>query len=100
MMMRKRVVGAQRFRVGNEMELGHDSAQPLIDTVERDERPRARRAAAANEAAYPVSRRLLTAREEVELATRARAGDTDARRLMMEANIRLVMSIARRYTCK
>jgi RNA polymerase primary sigma factor len=52
------------------------------------------------EIGYPTHRRLLTAQEEVALATRARQGDMEARRLMMEANIRLVMSIARRYTCK
>jgi RNA polymerase primary sigma factor len=51
-------------------------------------------------AAYPVFGRLLSAREEAELAVRARAGDDRARQLMMEANIRLVMSIARRYTCR
>ena len=51
-------------------------------------------------AAYPTHRRLLTAREEVILAERARVGDVAARQAMMEANIRLVMSIARRYTCK
>lgn len=50
--------------------------------------------------AYPTHRRLLTAREEVVLAARAKAGDAAARQAMMEANIRLVMSIARRYTCK
>ncbi len=50
--------------------------------------------------AYPTHRRLLTAREEVILAVRAKSGDTAARQAMMEANIRLVMSIARRYTCK
>jgi RNA polymerase primary sigma factor len=50
--------------------------------------------------AYPTHHRLLTAREEVILTGRARAGDPAARRAMMEANIRLVMSIARRYTCK
>jgi RNA polymerase primary sigma factor len=49
---------------------------------------------------YPVHHRLLTAREEVILAQRARAGDPAARQAMMEANIRLVMSVARRYTCK
>src|SRR5436305_10317147 len=51
-------------------------------------------------AAYPVFGRLLSAPEEADLAVRARAGDDRARQLMMEANIRLVMSIARRYTCR
>ena len=49
---------------------------------------------------YPTHHRLLTAREEVVLAERARAGDPAARQAMMEANIRLVMSVARRYSCK
>jgi RNA polymerase primary sigma factor len=49
---------------------------------------------------YPTHHRLLTAREEVILAARARSGDLSARQAMMEANIRLVMSVARRYTCK
>jgi RNA polymerase primary sigma factor len=50
--------------------------------------------------AYPTHRRLLTAREEVVLTERARTGDPAARQAMMEANIRLVMSVARKYTCK
>jgi RNA polymerase primary sigma factor len=49
---------------------------------------------------YDTNHRLLTAREEMILAQRARAGDPAARQAMMEANIRLVMSVARRYTCK
>lgn len=49
---------------------------------------------------YPTHHRLLNAREEGALARRARAGDGRARQRMLEANIRLVMSIARRYTCK
>jgi RNA polymerase primary sigma factor len=49
---------------------------------------------------YSTHHRLLTAREEVILADRARRGDPAARQAMMEANIRLVMSVARRYTCK
>lgn len=49
---------------------------------------------------YPTRHRLLTAREEVLLAAKARAGNAAARQAMMEANIRLVMSVARRYTCK
>lgn len=40
---------------------------------------------------------LLTAAEEVALAKRIERGDTEARRRMIEANLRLVVSIAKRY---
>ena len=41
---------------------------------------------------------LLTARQEIELATRIRKGDTKARRQMTLSNLRLVINIAKRYS--
>jgi len=45
----------------------------------------------------PVRHELLTAAEEIQLAQRIEAGDRTARHRMVSTNLRLVMSIARRY---
>jgi RNA polymerase primary sigma factor len=42
--------------------------------------------------------RLLTPSEERELAQRKDAGDEDAKRRLIESNLRLVMSVTRQYT--
>lgn len=72
----------------------------LVDAVDKEVREESREASRTNLAVYlkEISRiPLLTREEEVELARRVRAGDPAARARLTEANLRLVVQVARRY---
>ena len=72
----------------------------LIETEDADQRAETRDTSRANLAVYlrEISRIPLLAREqEVELAWKIRAGDEAAKERLVEANLRLVVQVARRY---
>jgi RNA polymerase sigma factor (sigma-70 family) len=72
----------------------------LLDTEDRDQPEKTRETSRANLAVYlkEISRiALLTREEEGELARRIRAGDDAAKQRLVEANLRLVVQVARRY---
>jgi RNA polymerase primary sigma factor len=49
---------------------------------------------------YVLPKRLLTRDEETVLIAAAKSGDERARNQMIESNMRLILSIARRYRCR
>jgi RNA polymerase sigma factor (sigma-70 family) len=72
----------------------------LLDTEDTDQREETRDTSRANLAVYlrEIARiPLLTREQEVELAGRIRAGDEAAKQRLIEANLRLVVQVARRY---
>ncbi|MGH7416723.1 MAG: sigma-70 family RNA polymerase sigma factor, partial [Candidatus Rokuibacteriota bacterium] len=72
----------------------------LVDAVDGDTRAETRETSRSNLAVYlgEIARIPLLSREqEMELARRARAGDEAAKQKLIEANLRFVVQVARRY---
>jgi RNA polymerase primary sigma factor len=73
---------------------------PLVDEVDNEVREETRATSRENLRVYLKEIGqipLLTREQEGELARRVRAGDADAKARLTEANLRLVVQIARRY---
>lgn len=76
---------------------GDEATEPTVyeaDEVESSAAPDAMRLHLTSIGKVP----LLTARQEIELAKRIERGDMEAKRRMVEANLRLVVSIAKNYS--
>jgi len=74
--------------------------EPLVDVADEDVRDETRETSRANLGVYlaEIARiPLLTREEEQALARRVQAGDEAAKQRLVEANLRLVVQIARRY---
>jgi len=74
--------------------------EPLVDVVDEDVRDETRETSRANLGVYLAEIAcipLLTREEEQALARRVQAGDEAAKQRLVEANLRLVVQIARRY---
>jgi RNA polymerase sigma factor (sigma-70 family) len=81
-------------------EVADEPLDPLVEVADREVREESREVSRANLGRYlsEIGRvRLLTREEEVDLARRTRAGDEAAKARLTEANLRLVVQVARRY---
>jgi len=87
--------------LNNDNDAGTDKIKPAVESSEKKPVRRKERRTASrkdiSERDLDATRLLLNAEEEVTIARRIQKGDMDARRHMIESNLRLVVKIARRY---
>jgi RNA polymerase sigma factor (sigma-70 family) len=84
----------------DEATIPDEPLEALLDAVDEDTREETRETSRANLAVYlrEISGiTLLSREEEQDLARRVRAGDEAAKARLIEANLRLVVQVARRY---
>jgi RNA polymerase primary sigma factor len=86
--------------MSEEAEVPDEPLDTLVDEIDNEVREETRATSRENLRVYLNEIRriaLLSREEEVELARRTRAGDAAAKSRLTEANLRLVVQIARRY---
>lgn len=86
--------------MSEEADVPDEPLDTLVDEIDHEVREETRVTSRENLRVYLNEIRriaLLSREEEVELARRTRAGDAAAKSRLTEANLRLVVQIARRY---